>query len=116
MENNMERKGGLGKSIDILREDVQGMAEDITELYELDNDNFHRTQNLQKALDQANNRINHLTKQVRSNHGKVVFGFIGFAGLIWFGKKVLDHFDRRIEALENPDTEKKEEKAEESDG
>lgn len=108
------KAGSLGESVDILRECVEDLSSDVQELYDLDDDNFQQIKNLQKNLDLTNNRINHLAEQVRKNRGKTVMGFIGLAGMIWLGKKILDHFDKRISDLENADSDG--EKAEESDG
>lgn len=108
--NNINKRPSLGESVDLLREDV-------AELYDLDEDNWNRITLVQTSLDQANNKIAELGRAISRNRRKMVFGFIGVGGLIYFGKKVLDAMEERIQKLEQAKAEPKQEEAsEESDG
>jgi len=116
MQKNYEAvKHPLGN----LKESVDSIRTSVKDLYELDEDNYQMIRNLQKALDEANNRINHL--QQKHNHTCKLIGIglltLGFGGMLV--KKLVEKHEEKINELEtwvkvlkNPE----EEKAEESDG
>ena len=114
MMNEQKKPMSLGKSLDILRDDVTGLAQDIEELYDLDEDNFKKIQSLIDGMGNLRKRIDHLQARVNRNRGRMVLGFLGAGGLIYIGYKAIDELTKRVQKLEEADSEEK--KAEESDG
>lgn len=106
----------LGESMDLLREHMEELAGNVSELYDLDDDNFQKIRGLTDNLGGIKKRLDNLSLQVRRNRGRVALGLLSLAGLAWLGSKAIDNLSQRVKALEEQKTEKDPEKAEESDG
>ena len=102
----------LGKSLDELRENVLGLAEDIEELYDLDEDNWKQIKAMRTGIGELSKRIDGLQNQIRRNRGRMVLGFLGLSGLVYAGYKAIDRIQDELNKLE----EDKGAQAEESDG
>lgn len=113
---NMHNGRSLGESMDLLREHVEELAWNVSELYDLDDDNFKKIHELRNNLGSIKTQLDGLSMRVRRNRGKMVLGFFGLGGLVWLGSKTIDNLSQRVKALEEQKTEKDPEKAEESDG
>lgn len=113
----------LGESVDILRVCVNDLAEDMQALYELDDDNYKKIQSLIDGMQTVKNRIDGLQRYEHRTRRRMVLGLFGIGGLLYFGSKVIDEYQKRTnERLDKLERENQKngseepEKAEESDG
>lgn len=111
------KAGSLGESVDILRECIEDLGTDVQELYDLDEDNYKKIQSLIEAVKVQKKQINGLQTQVRRYRGRMILGFIGLGGLVYFGYKAIDQLQERMNRVEEKQKQDEpEKKAEESDG
>lgn len=113
----------LGESVDILRDCVNDLAEDVQELYELDDDNYKKIQGLIDGLQTVKAQINGLQRYEHRTRRRMVLGLLGIGGLLYFGSKAIDEYlkrtNERLDKLERENQKngsEEPEKAEESDG
>jgi len=114
MQNNYNEMkhptGSLKESVDILRNSIK-------DLYELDEDNYQMIKNLQRAMDETNNRVNAVGRKSSGRIGRLAFGGLILTGLMCLGVREIRECNLKIRDLRikiqalQPD-----EKAEESDG
>ena len=115
MEENYT-KGILNRS-NVLSENVDALRNCIKDLYSLDDDNYQNIKRLIRLNDDTNNRIDQLTKSVKSMYVRRGVGVLLITGLTYVGSELFRAYRRkihdleaRIEELEGPG------KTEESDG
>ena len=107
MNKEIKTHKSLGESVDELRNDLLGLCNDIDELYGLDDDNY-------KRINAVRSRLDAIEKRVRQNRAKTVFGFIGFAMLLYLLTKAWSKLEQRVDAIEKENA--KPEESDESDG
>ena len=118
MQNNFEAvKHPTGS----LKESVDNVRVAIRDLYELDEDNYQMIKNVQRALDETNNRVNAVTRKSNGKFRRLGIAGLLLTGLVYFGGKAIKAHNQQIEELKAKinvlqGLNESEEKAEESDG
>lgn len=100
--NELNNKRSLGKSVDILREDIK-------ELYELDQDNYARINELRTAINNFSNNAKQAYIGARAQRRKTTFGFMLLGtGIYYVGKALMHRIElltERVDALEKKNVE-----------
>ena len=98
-----------------LKESVDNIRVSIRDLYELDEDNYQMIKNVQRALDDTNNRVNAVSRKTNGNFRRLGIAGLLLTGLVYFGSKALKSYNQRMDELEmklkamQPEPEEKEE-------
>ena len=97
-------KRSLGNSLDALRNDVLGLAEDIKELYDLDDDNFHKICDARESLTRLAKRVDNMEKAFRRQRAKRFLGALVLTGGVYLVLKgireTIDGLRKRVDELE----------------
>lgn len=113
MQHNFEAikhpTGSLKESVDAIRTSVK-------DLYDLDEDNYQMIRNLQKALDESNNRLNAVTRKTNAGIRRITLGGLLLTGIVYGGAKLIRDLNKRVNLLEAQIEATKPEEKEESDG